>query len=193
MPQDNKQLQQPNPRTTIVGVVIFLLVLFFVGQQYMTATSSSQTTTDKLAASEFLQAVDQGRVTKVTYAAGEYTITGSYYPAATAGSTAADAFNSAFDSLNAAMATEKNSDGKTPGGVGTTDLEGQTLGNEHNFTTTWAGSSLSELMAQHPEIKYEVTTPSPWGDILTTLLPIILIGAMLFFLFNQMQKATTRR
>ncbi len=189
MPQDNKQLQQPNPRTTIVGVVIFLLVLFFVGQQYMTATSSSQTTTDKLAASEFLQAVDQGRVTKVTYAAGEYTITGSYYPAATAGSTAADAFNSAFDSLNAAMATEKNSDGKTPGGVGTTDLEGQTLGNEHNFTTTWAGSSLSELMAQHPEIKYEVTTPSPWGDILTTLLPIILIGAMLFFLFNQMQKA----
>ena len=189
MPQDNKQLQQPNPRTTIIGVVIFLLVVFFVGQQYMAVSQNSQTTTDKLAASEFLQAVEQNRVTSVTYSAGDYTITGSYYPAATAGSTAASAFNDAFSAINAALLTEKTDEGKTPAGIGTTDLEGQSLGNEHNFTATWAGSSLSDLMAQHPEIKYEVKTPSPWGDILATLLPIILIGAMLFFLFNQMQKA----
>ena len=189
MPQDNKQLQQPNPRMTIIGVVIFLLVVFFVGQQYMAVSQNSQTTTDKLAASEFLQAVEQNRVTSVTYSAGDYTITGSYYPAATAGSTAANAFNDAFSAINAALLTEKTDEGKTPAGIGTTDLEGQSLGNEHNFTATWAGSSLSDLMAQHPEIKYEVKTPSPWGDILATLLPIILIGAMLFFLFNQMQKA----
>ena len=191
MPQNNKpQIQQPNPRTTIISVVLFLLVAFFVGQQFMSMSESSQGTTDKLVASEFLQAVDQNRVTEVTYSAGDYTVSGTYYPAVTAGDSAADAFNSAIDVMNAGMATLKDPNtGKPLSGVGTQDIESQTLGQEHKFTCTWAGSSLSDLMAQHPEIKYEVKTPSPWGDILTTLLPIILIGAMLFFLFNQMAKA----
>ena len=191
MPQNNKpQIQQPNPRTTIISVVLFLLVAFFVGQQFMSMSESSQGTTDKLVASEFLQAVDQNRVTEVTYSAGDYTVSGTYYPAVTAGDSAADAFNSAIDAMNAGMATLKDPNtGKSLSGVGTQDIESQTLGQEHKFTCTWAGSSLSDLMAQHPEIKYEVKTPSPWGDILTTLLPIILIGAMLFFLFNQMAKA----
>lgn len=191
MPQNNKpQIQQPNPRTTIISVVLFLLVAFFVGQQFMSMSESSQGTTDKLVASEFLQAVDQNRVTEVTYGAGDYTVSGTYYPAVTAGDSAADAFNSAIDAMNAGMATLKDPNtGKPLSGVGTQDIESQTLGQEHKFTCTWAGSSLSDLMAQHPEIKYEVKTPSPWGDILTTLLPIILIGAMLFFLFNQMAKA----
>ena len=191
MPQNNKpQIQQPNPRTTIISVVLFLLVAFFVGQQFMSMSEASQGTTDKLVASEFLQAVDQNRVTEVTYSAGDYSVSGTYYPAVTAGDSAADAFNSAIDAMNAGMATLKDPyTGKSLSGVGTQDIESQTLGQEHKFTCTWAGSSLSELMAQHPEIKYEVKTPSPWGDILTTLLPIILIGAMLFFLFNQMAKA----
>ena len=191
MPQNNKpQIQQPSPRTTIISVVLFLLVAFFVGQQFMSMSESSQGTTDKLVASEFLQAVDQNRVTEVTYSAGDYTVSGTYYPAVTAGDSAADAFNSAIDAMNAGMATLKDPNtGKPLSGVGTQDIESQTLGQEHKFTCTWAGSSLSDLMAQHPEIKYEVKTPSPWGDILTTLLPIILIGAMLFFLFNQMAKA----
>ena len=191
MPQNNKpQIQQPNPRTTIISVVLFLLVAFFVGQQFMSMSESSQGTTDKLVASEFLQAVDQNRVTEVTYSAGDYTVSGTYYPAVTAGDSAADAFNSAIDAMNAGMATLKDPNtGKPLSGVGTQNIESQTLGQEHKFTCTWAGSSLSDLMAQHPEIKYEVKTPSPWGDILTTLLPIILIGAMLFFLFNQMAKA----
>ena len=191
MPQNNKpQIQQPNPRTTIISVVLFLLVAFFVGQQFMSMSESSQGTTDKLVASEFLQAVDQNRVTEVTYSAGDYTVSGTYSPAVTAGDSAADAFNSAIDAMNAGMATLKDPNtGKSLSGVGTQDIESQTLGQEHKFTCTWAGSSLSDLMAQHPEIKYEVKTPSPWGDILTTLLPIILIGAMLFFLFNQMAKA----
>ena len=191
MPQNNKpQIQQPSPRTTIISVVLFLLVAFFVGQQFMSMSESSQGTTDKLVASEFLQAVDQNRVTEVTYSAGDYTVSGTYYPAVTAVDSAADAFNSAIDAMNAGMATLKDPNtGKPLSGVGTQDIESQTLGQEHKFTCTWAGSSLSDLMAQHPEIKYEVKTPSPWGDILTTLLPIILIGAMLFFLFNQMAKA----
>ena len=191
MPQNNKpQIQQPNPRTTIISVVLFLLVAFFVGQQFMSMSQASQGTTDKLVASEFMQAVEQNRVTEVTYSAGDYTITGTYYPAITAGSSAADAFNSAIDAMNAGMATIKDPQtGKSLSGLGTTDVDQQTLGTQHKFTCTWAGSSLSDLMAQHPEIKYEVQTPSPWGDIITTLLPIVLIGAMLFFLFNQMSKA----
>ncbi len=191
MPQNNKpQIQQPNPGQPSSRLSFFLLVAFFVGQQFMNMSESSQGTTDKLVASEFLQAVDQNRVTEVTYSAGDYTVSGTYYPAVTAGDSAADAFNSAIDAMNAGMATLKDPNtGKPLSGVGTQDIESQTLGQEHKFTCTWAGSSLSDLMAQHPEIKYEVKTPSPWGDILTTLLPIILIGAMLFFLFNQMAKA----
>ena len=92
MPQNNKpQIQQPNPRTTIISVVLFLLVAFFVGQQFMSMSESSQGTTDKLVASEFLQAVDQNRVTEVTYSAGDYTVSGTYYPAVTAGDSSADA------------------------------------------------------------------------------------------------------
>ena len=191
MSQNNKpQLQQPNPRTTIISVVLFLLIAFFVGQQFMTLSSSGDKPTDKLVTSEFVQAVEQGRVTKVVYSAGDYTVSGTYYPAVTAGSTAADAFNGSFDALNAAMGTVKDPlTGKSASGVGTTDIDATTLGSEHNFTSTYAGSSLSDLMAKHPEIQYDVQLPSPWGDILMTLLPILLIGAMLFFLFSQMQKA----
>ena len=144
MPQNNKpQIQQPNPRTTIISVVLFLLVAFFVGQQFMSMSESSQGTTDKLVASEFLQAVDQNRVTEVTYSAGDYTVSGTYYPAVTAGDSSADAFNSAIDAMNAGMATLKDPNtGKPLSGVGTQDIESQTLGQEHKFTCTWAGSSL---------------------------------------------------
>ena len=92
MPQNNKpQIQQPSPRTTIISVVLFLLVAFFVGQQFMSMSESSQGTTDKLVASEFLQAVDQNRVTEVTYSAGDYTVSGTYYPAGSARSTSSRA------------------------------------------------------------------------------------------------------
>nr|WP_270297313.1 hypothetical protein [Eggerthella sinensis] len=110
MPQPNKQsqFQQPSPRTTIISVILFMLVAFFVGQQFMNMSSSSATPTDRLITSEFVQAVEQDRATKVVYNAGDYTVSGSYYPAITAGSTGADAFNEAFQALNARMATLKN-------------------------------------------------------------------------------------
>ena len=195
MAQDNKnnnkksQFQQPSPRTTIISVVLFLIVAFFVGQQFMNMSSTTQT--DGLITSEFVQAVEQGRVTKVVYSSGDYTVTGSYYPAVTAGSTAANAFNDAFQALNARMATLKNPDtGKALGGVGTTDVNAATLGSERNFTSTYVGQdSLGELMAAHPNIPYQVNLPSGFMDLLITLLPIIAIGALLFFFFNSMQKA----
>ena len=99
-------------RTTMVMVIILLAVAFFVGSQFMRTGAMGTTVTDQLITSEFTQAVEQGRVKSVTYSAGDYTVSGTYFPAATAGSEAAAAFNGAFDSLNALMATEHGDDGK---------------------------------------------------------------------------------
>ena len=148
------------------------------------------TVTDQLITSEFTQAVEQGRVKSVTYSAGDYTVSGTYFPAATAGSEAAAAFNGAFDSLNALMATEHGDDGKALGGVATTTLDPATLGKEHNYTSTYVGSdSLGELLAAHPDISYQVTLPSPFLEVLATLLPILIIGGLLMFFFYKMQQA----
>ena len=191
MSQQNNKKQdlQPNPRVTIISVVLFLLVAFFVGQQFFSMQNSAQQPTDKLITSEFVQAVDQERVTRVVYSAGDYTVSGTYYPAITAGSTASDAFNDAFSSLNARMATLRDAaTGQAPAGIVTTDLDETELGTEHRYTSTYVGS-LDSLMAQHPNIPYEVQLPSGWVSILSSLLPIILIGALLFFFFSQMMKA----
>ena len=179
-----KQPEQ-NSRTTLIMMIIVALVLFFVGSQYiMGGGQGDGKVTDRLITSEFVQAVEQDRVINVVYAAGDYSVSGSYYPAATAGAAAADAFNDAFGALNALTATQG------AGGVGTTDLEPATLGTEHNYVSTYVGQdSLGELMAAHPDIDYEVTLPSPFLEIFATLFPILLIGALLFFFFNQMQKA----
>ena len=192
MAQQNKQsqFQQPNPRTTIISVILFMIVAFFVGQQFMAMSSAGTTQTDRLITSEFVQAVEQDRVTKVVYSAGDYTVSGSYYPAITAGSAASDAFNDAFQALNARMATVKNPDtGKALAGVSTTSVDAQTLSEPRNYTSTYYGGSISDLMASHPNIPYEVQLPSPFLDIISTLLPIALIALVLFFFFSQMQKA----
>ncbi len=152
---------------------------------------SNTTKTDSLITSEFVQAVEQDRVEKVVYNAGDYTVSGTYYPAITAGSTAADAFNSAFQAMNARMSTLKDPEtGKVLAGVGTTDISAATLGEARNYTSTYVGQdSLGELLAAHPNISYQVQLPSPFIDILFTFLPIIAIGAILLFFFNSMQKA----
>ena len=57
--------------------------------------------------------------------------------------------------------------------MGTTTLDPATLGKEHNYTSTYVGSdSLGELLAAHPDISYQVTLPSPFLEIIATLLPI---------------------
>ena len=182
--------QQPNPRVTIISVILFLVVAFFVGQQFMVMSNASSTPTDSLITSEFTQAVEQDRVTKVVYSAGDYKVTGTYYPAITAGSNATDAFNKAFDAMNARMATKKTPAGGVPAGVGTTSIESSVLGSERGYSSTFVGQdALAALLKDHPEVSYQVTLPSEWLGILSTLLPILLIGALLFFFFNQMQKA----
>ena len=179
--------QPPVSRTTVISIILALMVAFFVGSQFMSFGQQQNMQTDALLTSEFVQAVDQGRVTKVVYAASDYTVSGTYYPAATAGAAAADAFNGAFDSLNARIATFKDADGSRLGGVATETLSPVQLGNLHNFTSTYVGSdSLGELMAAHPEIQYEIQLPNPFLAVLTSILPILIIGALLFFFFINM-------
>ncbi len=195
MAQNNSnrpQPSQPNIRTTIISVLLFLLVAFFVGQQFMTLSDEGgPTTTDRLIMSEFEQAVEQNRVNNVVYSVGDGTVSGTYYPAITAGSATADAFNSAFSALDARMATIINgATDKPASGMGITDIDMVELGSEHNYVATVDGS-LGDLMAKHPDIPYEVQLPSPFGDIFLTLLPILLIGLFLFFFFSQMQKANS--
>ncbi len=185
-----KPNDQMNSRTTIITIALFALVAFFVGSQFVNAGNSNGKPTDQLITSEFVQAVEQDRVSNVVYAAGDYSVSGTYYPAITAGSSVAEAFNGAFDALNARMATLKDGSGSALAGVSTADIDSTTLGTEHNYTSVYVGQdSLGELMAQHPDVQYSVKLPSPFMEMFASLFPILLIGALLFFFFNQMQKA----
>ncbi len=184
------QLQQPNPRTTIISVLLFFLVAFFVGQQFFNMSNAEAKPTDNLITSEFVQAVEQGRVTDVVYNAGDGTVSGTYYPAVTAGSSAADAYNGALKALNAKVGTLQDASTKEPAaGIDLETVDVTRLGSEHNFTSTYTGAAIYDLMAAHPDIPFQVTLPSAFGDILLSLLPILIIGVMLFILFSQMQKA----
>lgn len=198
MPDDQNKPQKPSSsgkgkpdpgqqRTTFILVIVLFLVAVFIGSQFINMGSGS---VDTLETSEFVQAIEQDRVESVTYAASDYTVNGTYYPAATAGAGIAEAFNTAFDAMNALMAEQRDAAGDKLGGVSTTTLETQTLGTARNYSSVYVGAdSLGNLLADHPEIQYQITLPSGWISILTTLLPILLIGALLFFFFSQMQKA----
>ncbi len=201
MPQDNPQFKGPgNNRNIIIWVVIVCVIAFIVGQQFfMTQNAGSgddraNRTTDTLLTSEFLQAIEQDRVVSVVYDARNYTVTGTYYPAVTAGKTGVDAFNEAVNALNTRISMlQQNADGALTG-IGTTTLQTQTLGDEHNYTSTYVGQeSLALLVRQHPQITYEVTLPTQWLDILGTLLPILLFGVLIYIFFVQMQKANNQQ
>ena len=130
--------KQPN-RSNIVTLVVFLAVgIFFAVMMTRTMTATNGVTqTDELVTSEFTQAVEQGRVNTAVYDTGSYTITGTYYPAATAGEATTDAFNTAFNALNSGMASTT---GARPTIVQTQELATSKLGSEHNYTCTWVGS-----------------------------------------------------
>ena len=184
--KDSKQLSpRPPQRMSIVSAVLFFLIAFFIGSQMMNLMGGTQQT-DTLVTSEFVQAVEQGRVENVVYDAGSYTVSGQYYPAATAGSTAADAYNKAFESLNAQMESALGADA----GVETQTLETQSLGELRNYTSTYVGQdSLMQLLSQYPDIQYTVQLPNGLLDTLLSFLPmLLLIGVMIFF-FVQMNKA----
>ena len=187
---NQKNPKQPN-RTNIVTIIVFVLVgIFFMAMMGRTmASSSGVTQTDELQTSEFMQAVDQGRVKTAVYDTGSYVITGTYYPAATAGASASGAFNEAFDALNSQLG-EMRDGSKRLSIVETQELAVANLGSEHNYTCTWIGQdSLTRLMAENPSIQYSVRLASPWGSILASVLPILIIAGLLLFFFSQMNKA----
>ncbi len=187
-----KNFKKPgNKRSNIVTIVVFVAIaIFFMTMiSRMTAPANGISQTDQLVTSEFMQAVDQGRVQTVVYDSGAETISGTYYPASTAGSEALSAFNTGIEALNSQLGVMTNG-GSRLGIVSVQDLSTSTLGTQHNYTCTWVGQdSLGELMAAHPEISYRVNLASPWGSILLSLLPILLIAGILFFFFLQMNKA----
>lgn len=189
-PKNPKNFKQPN-RTNVVTIIVFLVIgvffLFMMGRTMTSATGVTQT--DELQTSEFMQAVEQGRVSTAVYDTGSYTITGTYYPASTAGGATADAYNEAFDALNSELGTMTHDSGRL-NIVETQQLAVANLGSEHNYTVTWVGQdSLGQLMAANPEIQYSVRLASPWGSILASILPILIIAGLLLFFFSQMNKA----
>ena len=63
------------------------------------------------------------------------------------------------------------------------------------FTSTYVGSdSLAELMARHPETTYKVDASGPpiWISIVSSILPILLLVAVMFFFLNQMQGGNSK-
>ena len=201
MPQNNPQFKGPGDgnRNLIIWIAIFLIVALIVGQQFFLsqkggANDEANRVTDALITSEFLQAIEQDRVTTVVYDARNYTVTGAYYPAATAGKTGVDAFNDAFNALNTRVAMlQQEADGSLTG-IGTKTLQTETLGELHNYTSTYVGQeSLAQLVSRHPQISYQVVLPTQWLDILGTILPILLFGALIWIFFVQMQKANNQQ
>lgn len=187
---DKKKQNKFNSRRTIVSVIGVALISFFVATQLFSGSSLDGKQTDSLVTSQFVNAVKQDRVTKVIYDAGESTVSGTYYPAATAGSAITEAFNPSFQAVNARLGILNDASGTNFSGVATNDIKETALGTLHNFTSTYIGQdSLGELMAAHPQIQYEVRLPNPYMRILSSILPFILIGVLFFFFFNQMQKA----
>ena len=122
--KDAKQMMsRPPQRISIISAILFFVVALFIGSQMMNMANSSET--DTLITSEFVQAVEQDRVQNVVYDAGSYTVTGEYYPAATAGATASGSYNSAIEALNAQVQSARGSSAPT---VETKTLESQQVG-----------------------------------------------------------------
>ena len=185
-PKDAKQMMsRPPQRVSIISAILFFAVAMFIGSQMMTMMNGAET--DTLITSEFVQAVEQDRVQNVVYDAGSYTVTGTYYPAATAGSTASDAYNNAIGALNAQVQGVLGTDAPT---VDTTNLDAKSVGTLRKYTSTYVGQdSLMQLLKSHPDVEYQVKLPDGMGDFLMSLLPtLLLIGLMVFF-FAQMNKA----
>lgn len=186
-PKDPKgMMSKPPQRIGIISTVLFFVVAFFIGNQMMQMMNGGNEV-DTLITSEFVQAVEQDRVQDVVYDAGNYTVSGTYYPAATAGSTASSSYNSAFEALNAQMEAVLGPDAEV---VETTELDEQTIGDARKYTSTFVGQdSLMQLLAGHPDIQYQVKIPDGFWDILGSILPILLIAGLMIFFFSQMSKA----
>lgn len=195
MPQQKKGPETPNPRVSIVWTILMIALLFVFITQFTQGlpgnNDESRKQTDSLITSDFIAAVNDGRVKEVTYDTGSDAVTGVYYPAATVGGSVTDAYNTAFNTLNSALSQNSTSDGlPIDQKIETQNLENKNLGDERNFKSTWVGQdTLNELMAAHPEIPYNVKMRSSAIAFLLSYMPMILIVGFFIFMFYQMSKA----
>ena len=184
----SKKGDSGSKRTLTIYIVIAVLVCVFLGSQFFSMNKASAY--DELITSEFVQAVQEDRVIDVTYSAGDYTVTGTYYPVVTAGQTAMEAFNQAMQSLNAAAKDGAEGAEGDVAQIETQELTATTLGTPSQYTSTYVGQdSLIELLNEHPQTQYTIKLPSAWLDVLVSLLPIVLIGIFLIYFLTQMNKA----
>ena len=180
MSQQNKKPEETK-RISIVSIALASLVVFFLVQQlFFSRTMESDV--DTLITSEFVQAVEQDRVVSVVYNAGNYTVSGKYYSAATAGSSISESYNDAINSLNSANGEATD--------VETETIDPSTLGTLRNYTSTFIGQdALMSLLADHPNVTLEIQLPSEFLSILSSILPILLIGVLMIIFLSQMAKA----
>lgn len=176
---------QNSKRSAIVSIILTVLILCALGFMLMGRSISGTNQTDTLETSQFTAAVNQGRVTEVSYTPGSYSVSGKYYPAITAGSQAAAAFNDAFSALN----TELSSEYDASDSLSTQSLQSSFLGDQRDFTSTSGGTSIETLMQQHPEINYNVQVDNNMWGILASVLPMLILCGLMVFFFWQMGKA----
>ena len=74
--------------------------------------------------------------------------------------------------------------------------DGSAEGESRLFTSTFVGEdSLNDLMSSHPEINYIIDTTDPnfWVNILTIMLPVLLIIAIAIIIVTQFNQANNRQ
>ena len=64
------------------------------------------------------------------------------------------------------------------------------------FSSTYVGEdSLNQMMREHPGTKYDTNTSNPnaWLSVLSYVVPVLLIGALVFFMFSQFNSANNKQ
>ena len=141
-----------NFRTVLLYLVLLAVLVWFV----MIQMGRPTTTPKELPTSEFVSAVQEGRVDEVTYVVRDSDLAGTFW------------------------ATDANKIAKKK---------------PVPFTSTYVGTdSLAELMSRHPETTYTVDAagPSVWISVISSVLPILLLVAVMFFFLNQMQGGNSK-
>ena len=194
--KNENQPKKPNLRkqptqSTVISVISTAVIVMLLFAMLFSRGGMEPQKTDQLLTSDFTAAVQQDRVSEVNYTPSEYSVTGKYYPAVTAGALAVEGINDTFNAMNTSIARMK---GSNANGVKTTDIEPIRVGGERKFVASYGSQgSLDALMAAHPNIKYTVSTPNNILGTLLSLLPMLLLVGLMVFFFYQMSKANNQQ
>lgn len=160
-PNKNHVPDQLKSRKSIIAGIIALFAAFVLLYSFINPMNTGDI--DEITTSEFVEMVENGQIKSVEYAASDYTVTGEYTP-------------------------DEKSNSTKPNGIGGVNGLMSDDGTRHYKSVYVGADSLGEMMKEHPEIEYTITLPSGWLSILSSLLPILLIGLIMFFFLNQLMK-----